>query len=178
MWDMTIAHRGLKFIIISRGQRLGLGWQCSRSDVEPRSRAVFSSLMPNSHRPPDTTRQCSLCRVRWCELSRSDRLTGAFCVAVRPAVAPVVLAPPPPRHTPTLNSLVGRLGRLNSHRHTRNNKMVLSVSCLVWRCELDDSSERVHTSKFLSVTVMSCRESSSHRRRGRVTDKTVSGVAV
>jgi len=90
MWDMTIAHRGLKFIIISRGQRLGLEWQCSRSDVEPRSRAVFSSLMPNSHRPPDTTRQCSLCRVRWCELSRSDRLTGAFCVAVRPAVAPVV----------------------------------------------------------------------------------------
>jgi len=125
--------------------------------------------MPNSHRPPDTTRQCSLCRVRWCELSRSDRLTGAFCVAVRPAVAPVVLAPPPPTHS----DAVGRLGRLNSHRHTRNNKMVLSMSCLMWRCELDDSSERVHTSKFLSVTVMSCRESSSHRRRGRVTDKTV-----
>jgi len=26
-------------------------------------------LMPNSHRPPDTTRQCCLCRVRRCELS-------------------------------------------------------------------------------------------------------------
>ena len=25
--------------------------------------------MPNSHRPPDTTRQCSLCRVSRCELS-------------------------------------------------------------------------------------------------------------
>ena len=27
-------------------------------------------------------------------------------------------------------------GRLNSHRHTRHDKTVLSVSCLAWRCEL------------------------------------------
>ena len=45
------------------------------------------TLTLNSHRPPDTTRQCSLCRVRRCELSRPDRPTSAFCVGVRPAVA-------------------------------------------------------------------------------------------
>ena len=51
-------------------------------------------VMPNSHGPPYTTRPCSLCRVRRCELSRSDRHTSAFCVGVRPAVAPAVSAPP------------------------------------------------------------------------------------
>ena len=35
-------------------------------------------LMPSSHRPPDATRQCYLCRVRWCELSRPDHPTCAF----------------------------------------------------------------------------------------------------
>ena len=45
------------------------------------------TLMPNSHRPPDATRQCCLCRVRRCELSRPDRRTNVFCVGVRPAVA-------------------------------------------------------------------------------------------
>jgi len=34
-------------------------------------------------------------------------------------------------------------------------------------------SERVQTSNFLSATVSSCRESNSHRRNGRYTDKTV-----
>jgi len=33
-------------------------------------------------------------RVRRCELSRSDSPTSAFCVGVRPAVAPAVPAPP------------------------------------------------------------------------------------
>ena len=51
-------------------------------------------VMPNSHRPPDMTRQCCLCRVRRCELSRPDCSTSAFCVEVRPAVAPAVPAPP------------------------------------------------------------------------------------
>ena len=61
----------------------------------------------------------------------------------------------------------------NSHRHTRHDKTVLSVSCLVCRYGLDDCSERVRTSDFPSVTVLSCRESSSHRRSGRDADKTV-----
>ena len=52
------------------------------------------SLMPNSHRPPDTTRRCGLSRVGRCELSQSDHPTSAFCVGVRPAVAPTVHAPP------------------------------------------------------------------------------------
>ena len=38
---------------------------------------------------------------------------------------------------------------------------------------MDDCSERVRTSNFLSATVLSCRESNSHRRSGRDTDKTV-----
>jgi len=69
--------------------------------------------------------------------------------------------------------LVWLSGRLNSHRHTRHDKAVLSVSCLAWRCELDNCPERVQTSDFLSATVLSCRESNSHRRGGRDTYKTV-----
>jgi len=80
---------------------------------------------------------------------------------------------PAPLDTPTHNALVGRSGRLNSHHHTRHDKTVLSVSCLVSPCELDDCCERVQTSNFLSATVLSCRESNSHRRIGRDTDKTV-----
>jgi len=37
---------------------------------------------------------------------------------------------------------------------------------------LDHCSERVQTSNFLSATVLSCRESNSHRRRGCDTDRT------
>jgi len=104
-----------------------------------------------SARPPD---KCVLRR------SASGGRTGSACAA---------------RHTPTLNALVGWSGRLSSHRHTRHDKTVLSVSCLVCRCELDDCSERVQTSNFLSAsaTVLSCRESHSHRRSGGDTDKTV-----
>jgi len=47
-----------------------------------------------------------------------------------------------------------------------------SCLCRFW-CELDDCSERVQTSNFLSATVLSCRESNSHRQSGRDTDKTV-----
>ena len=50
----------------------------------------------------------------------------------------------------------------------------LSVSCRVCRCELVDCSECVQTwNYFLSATVLSCRESNSHRRSGRDTDKTI-----
>ena len=75
-------------------------------------------------------------------------------------------------HTPTQNALVGRQGRLHSHRQTRHDKTVLSVSCLACRCELDDCSERVQTSNGLSATDLHCRESNSRRRRGRDTYKT------
>ena len=56
---------------------------------------------------------------------------------------------------------------------TRQDKTVLHVSCLLCRFELDDCSERVQTSDFLSATVFGCRESDLHRRRGLETDKTV-----
>ena len=77
------------------------------------------------------------------------------------------------RHNPTLNALVGRSGRLSAHHHTRDDKTVLFASCLVYQCELIDCGERVQTSYFLSATVLSCRESNSHRRSGRDLDKTV-----
>jgi len=102
-----------------------------------------------SARPPD---KCVLHR------SASDGRTDSACAA---------------RHTPTLNALVRWSGRLSSHLHTRHDKMILSVSCLVCRCELDDRSERVRTSNFLSATVLSCPETNSHRRSGRDADKTV-----
>ena len=111
------------------------------------------TVMPNSHRPPVKTRRSCLCRIGRCELS-------AFCVGVRPAVA---LRHPTHSDTDrTQNAPVRRSGRLSSHRHTRHDKTVLSVSCLAWRFELQ-------TSNFPSATVLSCRESNSHH---------VSGVAV
>jgi len=67
---------------------MGERQQGNESVVVPRT------LMPNSRRPPDTTRRSCLCRVRRCELSRPDRPTSAFSVGVRPAVAPAVPAPP------------------------------------------------------------------------------------
>ena len=112
-------------------------------------------------------------RLVWrCELSRPDLPTSAFCMR-RSASGGRTGSACAARHTPTLNALVGRSGRLSSHRHTRHDKTLLSASCLVCRCELDDCSERVQTSNFLSATVLSCRKSNSHRRSGRDTDKTV-----
>ena len=62
--------------------------------------------------------------------------------------------------------------------HARHDKTVLSVSCLVCRCELDDFSERARTSNFSSPTVLRCRESNSHRRGRQDMDRTVlSGLA-
>jgi len=55
----------------------------------------------------------------------------------------------------------------------RQDKTVLSVSCLACRCELDDCPERVQTSYSLPATVLSCRKSNSRRLSGHDTDKTV-----
>ena len=63
----------------------------------------------------------------------------------------------------------------DSHRPpARQDKTVLSVWCLVCRCELDDCSERVPTSNSPSATVSSYREFDSYHRSGRDADKTVS----
>jgi len=68
-------------------------------------------------------------------------------------------------------------GRADSIR-TRHDKTVLSVSCLAWRCELDNCYWRAQTSDFLSATVLSCRECTSHRRGRRNTRRTfLSGLA-
>ena len=78
------------------------------------------------------------------------------------------------RHTPTLHALVGAVGptQFAPPHQTRQDGPVCIVSG-VPRCELDDCSERVQISNFLSATVLSCRESNSHRRSGCSTDKTV-----
>jgi len=131
--------------------------------------AEVSHVMPNSHRPPDKTRQCCLSRVRRCELSRPDRPTNAICVGVRPAVAPAVPAPPD-----TLRGLTHLSGCRADSIHTAipDTTRRSCLSCMVCRCQLGDCSERVQTSNFLSATVLSW-ESNSHRRSGRDTDKTV-----
>jgi len=58
------------------------------------------------------------------------------------------------RLTPTY-APVWRSGRLNSHRHTRQDKTVLSVSCLASRCELGISvsyRQSVHPSGVFSFS--------------------------
>jgi len=131
-------------------------------------------LLPNSHRPPDTTRptrRSCLCRVRRCELSLPDRQTSAFASeCVRRSHRQCLRRQ---RHSDAECTCRAGSGRLNSHRHTRHDKTVLSVPCLMCRCELYDCSKRVQTSNFLSATVLNCPESNSHRRSVRDTDKTV-----
>ena len=81
------------------------------------------TVMPNSHRSPDTSQACELTagQVR----SASECVRRSYCAA---------------RHTAdtdqTQNAAVWRSGRLSSHRHTRHDKTVQSVSCLVCRCKL------------------------------------------
>ena len=87
------------------------------------------SLMPDSHRPPDTTRRSCLCRVRRCELSRPDK-----CV-LRPECVRRSHRQCLCRQT---HSDAERTCRADSsHRRTRHDKTVLCLSCLVCRCELN-----------------------------------------
>jgi len=89
--------------------------------------------------------RCDLCR------SASGGRTGSACAS----------------------GLVGRSGRLSSHRHTRHDKIVLSamsavpvwIGRLLWTCS--------ETSNFPSATVLSYRQCNSHRRSGRDAAKTV-----
>ena len=70
----------------------------------------------------------------------------------------------------------------NSHRPTDTTRTVLSAQCLARRCELDDCSERVQTSSFLSATILSwsgIEFTSPERTRHRQDSSVVSGgVAV
>ena len=63
-------------MIMSGNEAWKTNGQSTESDASegsslPRQRPMFFCLllMPSSHRPPDTTTQCCLCRVRRCELS-------------------------------------------------------------------------------------------------------------
>ena len=54
------------FLVMGRWWRLA----AATATPPPASCLLFASCpKPNSHRPPDMTRQCCLCRVRRCELS-------------------------------------------------------------------------------------------------------------
>jgi len=69
------------------------------------------------------------CLVWRCELTAGQVGSVSECVRRSHCAA---------GRTPTHaeRALVGRSGRLNSHRHTRHDKTVLSVSCLAWYYEL------------------------------------------
>ena len=64
----------------------------------------------------------------WCELSRPDK-----CVLRRSASGGRTAPPDTLRHRPDTERTCLAV---NSHRHTRQDKTVLSVSCPAWRCEL------------------------------------------
>ena len=128
------------------------------------------SLMPNSHRPPDT----SLCRVRRCE--SSHRPTGAICVGVRPAVAPAV--PAPPDDAERTSRAVGPTQFTPPHQ-TRQNSPVCHVCCagVNWKTALNvfrDFKFSVGNSLELSAMQFT----PSKRTRRSQDSFVVSGVAV
>jgi len=140
--------------------------------------------MSNSHRPPDATRQCCLCRVRRRELSLEtvwQSLNSRWIIVVAWRLVKKFRFTHMQQSTACLHfawrttslRVGGRAARRSCLRRGGRQAGATVLSCLMWRCELDDCSERVQTPNFLSATVFSCRESSSHRRSGRDTDKTV-----
>ena len=69
----------------------------------------------------------------WCG---GVKLPPDKCVLRRSASGGRTAPPDTLRHRPDTERTCVTVGRLHSHRHTRHDKTVLSVSCLVWRCEL------------------------------------------
>ena len=115
-----------------------LGWRRVVATDAVEQRTSFRLLSEHAATPTQTSRRrtratrCLMPQTRQdsavcvlsggpCELSRPDRPTSAFCVGVRPAVAPAVPAPPD-----TLRRWTHWSGRLSSHRYTRHDKTVLS----------------------------------------------------
>jgi len=90
------------------------------------------TVMPNSHCPPDTTRQRCLCRVRRCELSRPDK-----CVLRRSASSGRTAPPDALRHRPdterTCLTVDGssRPTQFTSPHQTRQNSPVCVVCGVV-----------------------------------------------
>ena len=116
------------------------------------------SAMPNSHRPPDTRRQYP---------------TRAFCVGVRPAVAPAVPAPPDTLRRSTYLSS-GRADSVHTDTtDTTRRSCLYRVWCAGVNWTIALNVFILQTSCWGVATVSSCRESNSHRRTGRDTDKTV-----
>ena len=113
--------------------------------------------------------------MSYCELSRPDKYV------LRRTVSGGRTAPPDTlRHRPDTERTCWRSGRLNSHRYTRDDKTVLSVSCLGGGVNWTIAINVFRLLIFLSATVLSCRESNSHGRNGRDREHgfVVSGVEV
>ena len=115
-------------------------------------------LMLNSHRPPDTTRQCCLCRVRRCELSLE---TVWQSLSSQPIDHPRLVAfseefrfarmqqPTACLHfawRTTSLRVGGRAARRRCLPGGGRQAGATVLSCLVWRCELSQSDCR--TSAF------------------------------
>jgi len=94
-------------------------------------RAARSSCLPGLHRGGGGRQAGAAvlsCLVWRCELTAGQVRSASECVRRSHCAA---------RRTPTQTGHRTHLsGRLSSHRHTRQDKTVLSVSCPAWRCEL------------------------------------------
>ena len=136
--------------------------------------------------PSARTRRCLTCERRPSSgVARRESALSTACASPNPslpvsttstglATASRPPARPPPRCTTHHCATRSVMPHQTRHRQdTRHDKTVLSVSCLVCRCEFGDCSERVQTPYFLSATVLSCRESNSHRRSRRDKEKTI-----
>ena len=84
-------------------------------------------------------------------------------------------------HRPCCAHCAGSVCNAQFTPPARHDKTVLSVSCLLCRCELDDCSERVETSNFLSgdsVELSGIQFTPPTRTRHGQDSFVVSGVAV
>jgi len=151
--------------------------------------------MPSSHRPPDTTRQSSLRRVwrggvNWTIAINMPRLSGVFRGGGTGRWPPLW-----PEHKNFLNTLNQKIFlKFLGRGHSPLPRPLLQwggdtplptlypigasgASNLASLALLPPSQNpkyaTAQTSNFPSATVSSCRESNSHRRSGRNTDKTV-----
>jgi len=141
-------------LVAKRGHQVNSSLNLHTTACDPSNYGTSCRVMPNSHRPPDTTRRSCLCRVRRCELSleavwqslnsqpidhpRRVMFSEEVYGSSHHAHSVFTFCPTHSDADPTQNAPIWRSGRLSSYRHTRHDKTVLSVSCLPLRCELDN----------------------------------------
>ena len=92
--------------------------------------------MPNSHRPPDTTRRSCLCRARRCELSLETVWRSLKSQPIDHTAVHSVLTFS--WRTTSLRGVAARRSCLPGLRRGGGGRQAGAavLSCLVWRCEL------------------------------------------